>query len=845
MKHSAFLIILAGLAGLASPGAAQDRPGDADLAACVAAADGRREAEATAAARRAAAAFRARIERSATDHDARIGYAQVKSRCEIPFVPLMTQAVLIEEANKALGAVLAADSANWRARFLLGVHHFRTPRFLGRTPDAIAQFEILRRQQGNRTDHPDFALTYVYLGDLYERQERTEEARATWATGARLFPDNPELQQKIRQQTPRAPGAAHDSTPGTSTSRAPNGGRPVVLDALVADGGSRLDDAHSPVAVRRIDIYMTPGGTADLMHSLQTLPGVTRAGDGVDLYVRGGDPAESPVFIDGARLFYAGRFESVHGGVFGVLDPGVIRNAYFSSGGFSARYGDALSGVLDVETVGRPSAAMTRLHVNTTSAQVALDRPLGSSAGIWASARVTETSLMLALHGRGGEYAEKPRSAEGIAGASWAPSDQLTLRLTGMTDTDAVARVTNAYGHRGPFSSSGGSSLLALSGRWLSAGGNAAIRGSISGTRRESELAFGVLNREQTEHGASARLDADHTVGETHVRTGFEVRSVSRQVAGTVPTTSQLGPGAPSEVLERHTEESGHVGAYAEAERPLGERVSVVAGLRADRLPGETAWSADPRAAFAFRASTDWTLRLAAGVFHQGGWRGRYRVSDPGAPEGTPRRADHLAAAAERGGDPSVRLEAYWKRYGDYAATGTDQPQIRGGRAAGLDAIVRWEGQRPLKGWITYSFLDGRIRLDDGRTTPARVDVTHTLTGVARYSFLERWEVGGTARLATGRPFTPLAGVEAGEPPIPSWGDPYSDRLPTYRRLDVRLTRFIPGRRAPGVVYAEILNVLDTPNVTAYTHSADYSSRQRVESFFADRTIVVGTTLNF
>ena len=70
-----------------------------------------------------------------------------------------------------------------------------------------------------------------------------------------------------------------------------------------------------------------------------------------------------------------------------------------------------------------------------------------------------------------------------------------------------------------------------------------------------------------------------------------------------------------------------------EAERALSPRCAVIAGVRADRLPGEDAWSADPRLALAYRAG-DWTLRLGGGVFHQGRWRTKYRVPDAGAPAG-------------------------------------------------------------------------------------------------------------------------------------------------------------------------------------------------------------------
>jgi hypothetical protein len=594
-----------------------------------------------------------------------------------------------------------------------------------------------------------------------------------------------------------------------------------------------------------MDVFMTPGGTADLMHSLQTLPGITRAGEGTDLYVRGGDPAESPVWVDGARLFYAGRFETLHGGVFGVLDPAAVRTAYFASGAFSARYGDALSGVLDVETIGRPNVGIARLNLTTANAQASVQRPLGRSAGVWASARATDTRLMLAMHSRADEFAQAPRSLETLLGAAWEPRPGVAVRLTAMADGDESAKLIDAYGYTGPFHASGGSRLVSLSARAVRPDARASLRASVSASRRSAGFEYGVLDRDQRERGVSGRVDGDLLLGAARLRSGVEVRWMDNQVDGQVPTTDQLGPGSPVEVLDRRTDDARHLGGYVEAERPLGGSVALVAGVRADRLPGEDAWSVDPRAALAVRAS-DWTLRLGGGVFHQGRWRTRYRRADDGAPQGTPRRAEHLVAAAERRGDPAVRVEAYWKRYGAYVpVAGEPGPRVSAGHAAGVDAIVRWEGERRLKGWITYSFLDGRVSLADGRETSSSVDVTHTVTAVARWSVTPQWEIGTTARLATGRPYTPLASIEAGPPVEPVWGTPNGGRLPTYRRLDARITRYLPGRRGPGLLFVEMLNLLDTRNVAAYSFAADYSARQSTPAFFANRTIVFGTALAF
>ncbi|MFL5540423.1 MAG: TonB-dependent receptor domain-containing protein, partial [Longimicrobiaceae bacterium] len=321
---------------------------------------------------------------------------------------------------------------------------------------------------------------------------------------------------------------------------------------------------------------------------------------------------------------------------------------------------------------------------------------------------------------------------------------------------------------------------------------------------------------------------------------GVEGAWMDARESGAIPTTDRLAPGSPSEDTGSAVD-ARLLGGYVEAERPLGSGVAVIAGVRADRLPGEGAWSADPRLALAVRAG-EWTLRAAGGVFHQGRWRTRYQLPDAGAPAGTPRVAEHLVLGAERGGEPSLKAEVFVKDYGDYVQAGQG-PRVVDGRVAGLDAIVRWSRQKTVNGWVTYSYLDGTVELADGRTVPSLIDVTHSLTGVARITLPARWELGTTARIATGRPFTPINGVDAAGKPV--YGPTNGERMPTYQRLDARITRYLPMRAGVGVAYLEMLNLLDRSNVQAYTYGPRYATRSAVPSFFADRTLVLGMGLTF
>jgi tetratricopeptide (TPR) repeat protein len=842
------IVLLAGAALLWTNGAASAQApvptaADSALTECSRAAGAKNETAASAAAERAERLYRARLAAEPRSADARVGIARVIGECRIGFADFMSQARLSGQSVELLKAALAIDSTHWTARYVLALNHYHMPAFLGRTDDAVREFERLIAQQGTRNAPPVYAQPYIRLGELYLRQGRTADALAIWRRGAELFPREARFAELIQRHERRADGAdsaaaipAVAAAPAPAGAPAPAPKRPVLLEGLtVQASANRMDDTRSGTSLKRMDVLMTPGGTADLMQAIQTGPGTTRAAEGSDLYVRGGDPAEAPVWVDGARLVYAGRYETLHGGAFGVLDPAVLGSAIFSSGGFGARYGNALSGVLDVETLGRPSTAAGVVSANTVGAGAMLQLPAGKRAGVWGAARATEASMMLAMHGRGGEFDTAPRALEGIGGAVWTPRPGWQLKATGLVDVDESARNVSAYGYSGPFGARGGTRLATLSGRGMARDGRVAVRANLSATERTSGFAFGVMDRERTDRGVAARVDTEWMLGIGRLRAGAEAAGMDARQTGVTPTTDQLAPGSPSEALEATTQDASHLGGYAEFEWAPSGRVGIVAGIRADRLPGETEWTADPRLALAFRAG-DWTLRAAGGEFHQGRWRTRFALPDAGSPAGVPTRARHLVVGAERTGEPSLKVEAYTKSYGRYADAG-DGPQVAAGRATGMDAILRWSRQGRVNGWVTYSLLRGRLELEDGRVVPSGVDVTHSFTGVATVRLPGEFQLGNTLRYASGRPFTPRS---AGAP-----GAPNGDRLPDYLRIDTRLTRFWTLRGRMVVTYMEMLNTANRANIAGYSYDDATDRRTTVPNFFGQRTAVFGGSINF
>ena len=106
-------------------------------------------------------------------------------------------AILGLQVDQNFDAALKADPANWEAEYYKAYSMSFWPDVAGKGPEVIQRLTDLIAQQDTMAPQPQFADTYVLLGDQYKKAGKLDEAQQTWQTGAQKFPDDPSLQQRI------------------------------------------------------------------------------------------------------------------------------------------------------------------------------------------------------------------------------------------------------------------------------------------------------------------------------------------------------------------------------------------------------------------------------------------------------------------------------------------------------------------------------------------------------------------------------------------------------------------------------------------------------------------------
>lgn len=117
------------------------------------------------------------------------------------------RAIFAMKADQTLEAALNLDPSNWEARFTKAVGMSYWPPELNKSQEVIQEFLTLIQQQETQPPQPQFARTYVLLGEQYEKAGRADYGAQVWQRGAKLFPNDSDLHDKLAAQ--QQVGAPH------------------------------------------------------------------------------------------------------------------------------------------------------------------------------------------------------------------------------------------------------------------------------------------------------------------------------------------------------------------------------------------------------------------------------------------------------------------------------------------------------------------------------------------------------------------------------------------------------------------------------------------------------------
>jgi len=537
------------------------------------------------------------------------------------------------------------------------------------------------------------------------------------------------------------------------------------IDAVVVSAGSieASDKKRATALLTPIDIYTTAGADGQISSALNYLPGVQKVGETEGLFVRGGTGTESKIFMDGSLI--NNYFSSSVPGIAGRdrFNTSLFKGNVFSSGGYSALYGQALSGALMLESVDLPDQSsydfgVSPIFFNGSFQKFSTDK--NSSYG--ASLGYSNLNLMQKIFNFNTDFIDAPKGFNGDMNFRLKTKSGGFLKYYGMFDTNTMGVKTESLEPNYDFA------LIKLKGKntyhnlsFKQKFGKYLLNAGTSYSFNQSDLKFSTETN-NAESGESQVLNdgnyinfkavVDRKINKiSALRGGFELNYANEKL--------NFG-----EVNKNYRDLISS--AFMETDLGFSNHLSAKIGVRAENSSYLNKTNIAPRFALAYRLAKDWTTSFAYGLFFQNP-ESKYINSSAKLDF---QQSQHFIFQVQRSTEGrSLRFEAFYKKYDELIKTqniipNADQNQQvqtafnnnGNGFAKGLELF--WRDKKTFENidyWISYSFLDSkRDFLNYPVSLKPNFASEHTISAVAK-RFIPKWKTGINLSYtyAKGRPY--------------------------------------------------------------------------------------------
>lgn len=614
-------------------------------------------------------------------------------------------------------------------------------------------------------------------------------------------------------------------------------GSPVVVNLVMRETFNELEavtisassftagDNARKTTFRALDIATTAGATADIAGALNTLPGTQKVGESGRLFVRGGDGNETRIFIDGMLVLNAYGVSAPNTPSRGRFLPFMFKGTSFSTGGYSAEYGQALSSALVLDSKDKSELTRTDIGILSVGGDVTHTQ-VWDRASLSAKVQYTNIHPYFNLINQEIDWITPPSSIEGISAFRHDVGKNGMLKVYGNFNhasyslynhdiDDASLRqkydLTNNYRYLN------GAYKDVLNDTW-------SVRGGVSYTYNNNDTFLEKDHVTDVEKGLHAKTVFEGSLTDRiELRTGAEVidRDYEYDI---VPTNGNEE--------HKHFNETIAAG-FVESDLYATNSFVARAGVRMEYNNLLNKAGVDPRISLAYRAGTNGNLSLAYGRFRQSPKNELLRENNALQSE----KADHYILSYQLvENSRTFRAEVYYKNYTDLVKYNSDMTIFNNsgnGYAKGFELF--WRDNKSFRNtdyWVSYSYLDTeRDYLNfPVKATPSFASA-HNFSVVYKYFFTTlKTQVGATYSFSSSRPYN-----------NPNHDKFNADKTPVYHDVSLNIS-YLP--RPNIIIYCSSTNLTGHDNIFGYEYSdtpngsGDYNRRAIRQA--AKRFIFIG-----
>jgi len=591
------------------------------------------------------------------------------------------------------------------------------------------------------------------------------------------------------------------------------------LDAVVISAGSfTAGEEKRRTILKAIDIATTAGATADIAGALNTLPGTQKVGESGRLFVRGGDGNETRTFIDGMAVLDAYGPAAPNTPSRGRFLPFMFKGTSFSTGGYSAEYGQALSSALVLSSKDKAEINQTDIGLLSVGADVAHTQVWDKSS-LSGKVQYTDIRPYFGLINQRIDWKTPPVSVEGSTAYRQEVGKGL-IKFFGNFNRSSFSlynhdildpSLKQQYDLTNDYRYGNLSYQTVLSPTWD-------LRSGLSYTLNQNKAKLDDVPLNEIEKGIHAKSVLEHSISDrVEVRFGGEVIDRNYEASRLDEGTGQTQVQAFHESI---------VASFAEAEMYASKHLVAKIGSRYEYNSLSLQSTVDPRISLAYKPGKKGQFSFAYGTFRQSPKNQHVRVNNELISE----KAEHFILNYQVINDrKTFRIEGYYKSYSDLVKFVNGDPffltSTGKGYAKGIELF--WRDSQTIKNvdyWISYSYLDTkRDYLNYPAAAVPAFASTHNFSVVYKH-FVKaiKSQLGITYSYSSGRTYyNPNLANEKFQ----------SERTPSYQDLSANVS-YLPKNWL--IIYVSCTNLFGRDNVFGY----EYSTQANTNGEYVSREVL-------
>ncbi len=620
------------------------------------------------------------------------------------------------------------------------------------------------------------------------------------------------------------------------------------LKAVTVTAGSfeAGDRKRAATVLSSLDVVTTGGANADISAVVKTLPGAQQVGEQEGLFVRGGAGYETKQFIDGT-LVNNPYFSSVPDlAQRGRFSPFLFKGTVFSTGGYSALYGQALSSALILESIDIPERSEANASISPIFLGAGIQEIAKDKKSSW-GARYDYTNLSAyfgivkqtpdyftipAYHAADANFRIKTKKGGIIKYYTTFAANQLGIRRPNIDDPS----LKNAFGLKNTNWYNNLSWRENLGHGWKMNLGlsYSTDHNDISNqiqNQNNMAVSTGSVWIDSTNFNLTTRADLSlfkavfdkRLSGISVVRFGGEyMYSYNKSIYN-----------SRNALLPDHFK-----ALFSEADLYITNDLAAKIGARFEQSSLIGKANIAPRISFAYKTGKGAQMSIAYGEFYQKPENNYlYATTNFGYTKATHYIINYIKNTTLQ----TFRVEAFYKKYNDLVKTYPEYNNNGTGYAKGIE--LYWRDKKTIKNldyWISYSYLDTkRDYLNYPNQLQPGFAADHTASLVMK-RFVTEWNTGFnfTYSYATGRPYYNF--VKNGN----KYDIADQGKTIDYNTLGFSLNYLASIGKAYAVFVGSVTNVFNSNQVFGYNYSHDGLRKEAITPA-APRFFFVGVFLSW